>query len=117
MDNVASFIVTNLVMSSPNYLIFIVGLFVCVRRWRLHPRISLLLIAGLLSLTAASLVANIGMPLVNYTVMTRGGDPAEATVAVGVVRTVVAIPYAIGFALLLYAALAERPAGQYRPPE
>ena len=109
MGDVASFITANLALSSPNYVMFLIGFILCVRRWHRHPRISIVLASGLFSLTMASLLANIGMPLADYFVHTRGGSPAEATTAVGIVRGLVAAPYAIGFALMLYAALAERP--------
>ncbi len=109
MEDVASFITTNLVLSSPSYIIFLIGFILCARRWHRHPRISIVLAFGLFSLTTASLLANIGMPLADYFVRTRGGTPAEATIAVGIVRALVAVPYAIGFALMLYAVLAERP--------
>jgi hypothetical protein len=108
MEDLASQVTVNLMLSSPNYIVFFVGFILCIQRWQLHPRISLILACGLMSLSSGSLFANIGLPVGNRIVQMNGGTPDEVGVALGIVRAIAAVPYAIGFALMLYAALTGR---------
>jgi hypothetical protein len=108
VESIASQIAVNLLLSSPNYAVFFVGVVVCLRRWDAHPKASSALLCALLALTAASVLANVGIPAGWQIVLMRGGTPAEAMTVSTVVRIVVSIPYAIGFALMLYAVFAER---------
>lgn len=108
MNEVVSQILLNIALSSPNYVVFLAGFLACCQRWNRHPRVSFALFCGLAALTAASLLANVGIPL-GYHIATLRGAPAEEAATITMfVRAAAAIPYGIGFSLMLYAALAGR---------
>ncbi len=110
---------TRFLAQLPVYLVWLVGAIVAVVRWRRHPRVSLLAVAGLAVLFLSSLVstaANSMLPMMVASGALRGSFSRMATV-LAVCSIVFAVIAAVGYGLLLaalFSGRAPQPAAEKR---
>jgi hypothetical protein len=101
--------VWGLLVSSPVYIVWIVGLVIAVTRWSRHPQVSLLAVSGLAILLVREVVATLVAPWLQMSLIRGSMMPSRLGFIFGLLNFVGALIRAVGYGLVLAALFTRRP--------
>ncbi len=97
-----------LLVSSPVYIVWIVGIVIAAARWTRHPRVSLLAICGLVVLLIQDSLWTLINPWLQMTVLRGGIRMTQLSLVLGVIGFVGSLIRALGWGLVLGALFSTR---------
>ena len=101
-----------LLVSSPVYVVLIVGIVLAATRWSRHPRVSLLAISGIATLLFFDAVWMLLGPWLQMMVIRQGAMPARLGFIFGLVSFAASLVRALGWGLVLAALFTGRANGE-----
>lgn len=99
---------SGLLTQLPLYIVWIVGIVIALVRWSRHPKVSLLLLIGLLVLLVQSLASGLLLPWLQIAMMDRGMGGSRIGMLIGVISVVTALIRTAAWGLILVAVFSGR---------
>jgi hypothetical protein len=101
-----------LLVSSPVYVVLIVGIVIAAVRWSRHPRVSLLAISGIATFLFVDAVWLLLAPWLQMMVIRQGTMPARLGFIFGLMNLAASLVRALGWGLVLAALFTGRTNGE-----